>query len=206
MPNHFVKSARCPVSLPLSEFILDRASRVVLRIGKCRLVQAWSEIPDLKKKNELRDLDSDRYAANAFVIRTVTKPLLGVCKPLKIMQRRDAAPCLQRPGKLLRMGERGELLFLHFSACRMNFKQPLGVSKAANHWQQKYLNEFSKEWRPSLQFRCCGSSGQNELQVQIAPLAVWYANPTTMTNPPSETFSSSYLSFLFSFLIHNSDF
>lgn len=162
------------------------------------LIKKWAE----------RDLNSEKYVSNAYVIRTVRKPLLGISKPLKITQQGDAATCLQRTSKLLRMWEHGEILFLHFSACCMNFKQPLRVSKAVNHWQQKYLDEFSKEWRPSLPLCWYSSSGQNELQVQIAPLAIWYANPTTMTNPWNETFSSSYLSlsFLFSFLIQNSDF
>lgn len=120
------------------------ASRVFPKIGKWQFVQAWSEIPD-KKKWAKRDLDSERYVSSAGVIRTVTKPLLGICKPLTTMQQGDAATRLRRTGKLLRMWEHGELLFLHFSACCMNFKQPLRVSKAVNHWQQKYLDEFSKE-------------------------------------------------------------
>lgn len=91
-----------------------------LRIAKCQFVQVCSEIPD--KEYELRDLDFKRDVSHACVIRTVQSHSWH----LQTIENR-AATCLQCTGKLLRMWEHGQLLFLHFSACCMNFKQPLRV-------------------------------------------------------------------------------
>lgn len=172
-----------------------------LRTAKHQFDQACSEIPDTAY--ELRGLDCERCVPHACVFRKWQSHSLASANHWKSCS--YMSPVYWQIVRDVRAWR----AFVPSLFCMLHeFQEATQSSKAVNHRQQEDLDEFLKDWRPSLQLCWCGSSGQNELQVRMAPLAVWYANPATMTNPWSETSSNSYpsLSCLFSFLIQNSGF